>query len=680
MTHRAAANRLAAETSPYLRQHAGNPVDWYPWADEALTRAQREGKPILLSIGYSACHWCHVMERESFEDEDTAALMNAHFVCIKVDREERPDLDALYMGAVQALTGSGGWPLTVFLTPAREPFYGGTYFPPVDRHGMPGFPRLLRAIASHWRDKPEAVASAASQIMAAVAQQARPLPPVAGDPQWAWLDEAAARLSRAHDAVHGGFGGAPKFPGAAAVGLLLRQHYRTGADEARQMAAHTLTQMALGGIHDHVGGGFHRYAVDAQWRVPHFEKMLYDNALLATAYLEGFQATGQPLFAQVASTTLDYICRDLAAPGGGFAAAEDADSAGGEGCFYTWLASDLTAALGAAAGAICAERFGVAAAGHLEDGRSVLHLQHDLTGDEQRRWAEYRPVLAAWRDQRPRPARDDKVIVAWNGLAISALARGAGVLAEPRYLVAAERAAEFVLTHLRPDGGLGHSWKDGVAQPSAFQDDYAALAQSLLDLFEATGASRWLDLAVDLAGAMLARFWDAEAGGFFLTEAGATDLVLRVRVTQDGATPSGPAIALALLVRLGHHTGAAPWADRAAQLVASLSGLMTRFPEACPALLCGLDWLLSGPVEVVVTGTGAAREALLGAAWRPFLPHRVLVLADGETGGPAARHPLLDGRLQIAAGGARAYVCRHHTCSPPVTDAAVLGHLLAGAR
>ncbi len=679
MTHRRAANRLAAETSPYLRQHAGNPVDWYPWGDEALARARREGKPILLSIGYSACHWCHVMERESFEDPDTAALMNAHFVCIKVDREERPDLDALYMGAVQALTGSGGWPLTVFLTPAREPFYGGTYFPPTDRHGMPGFPRLLRAVASHWRDKPDAVASAASQIMAAVAQQARPLPPVSGAPQWAWLDDAAGRLARTHDAVHGGFGTAPKFPGAAALGLLLRQWYRTGAEGPRRTAEHTLTRMALGGIHDHVGGGFHRYAVDAQWRVPHFEKMLYDNALLAIAYLEGFQVTGQPLFSQVAIAGLDYLCRDLATPEGGFAAAEDADSDGGEGCFYTWLPGELNAALGAVEGAFCAESFGVTAAGHLEDGRSVLHLQRELTVDEQRRWAVCRPGLAAWRDRRPRPARDDKIIVAWNGLAISALVRGSGVLAEPRYLAAAEQAAGFVLSHLRPDGVLCHSWKDGVARPAAFQDDYAALAQSLLDLFEATGAPQWLELAADLAGEMVTRFWDEEAGGFFLTEASAADLVLRVRATQDAATPSGPAIALPLLLRLGYHTGAAYWSDRAAQLVASLSGLMTRFPEACPALLCGLDWFLSGPVEVVVVGHGAAGEALRRAAWRPFLPHRVLVVAEAGTDGPATRHPLLRDRLEPGAGAARAYVCRHHTCSPPVTEVAALGRLLAGS-
>ncbi|MGB2796877.1 MAG: thioredoxin domain-containing protein, partial [Phycisphaerae bacterium] len=554
-----ASNRLAGASSPYLLQHASNPVDWHEWGKEALARARREDKPIFLSIGYSTCHWCHVMAHESFEDAETAALMNAHFVCIKVDREERPDLDELYMAAVHAMGAGGGWPLNVFLTPDLKPFYGGTYWPPQDHAGRPAFRRVLRTVADAYAKRRRQIQGAADQVATALGGLSLAAAPSPGEPTADLFDRALAEWRSDFDEPWGGFGGAPKFPPATALRALLRIHDRTGDADALRMVERTLDAMAAGGIRDHLGGGFHRYAVDREWLVPHFEKMLYDNALLALAYLEAHQATGEARWADVTRETLEYLLRDLADPAGGFHSAQDADSEGVEGKFYVWTPAQLREILGPDDARLAASYYDVSETGNFE-GANILHAakpievvarMEGLKPDVFRERLEAaRAKLLEARARRVPTGTDDKVLADWNALAISALATAHRVLGEARYGQAAGRAADFLLANRDPREGLLHAWRSGRGHTPAFRDDYAYLADALVDLYEATFEPRWVREATTLGDEMIRRFWDAQAGAFFRTRAEADDVLVRLKGAHDGALPSGNSVAARALARL----------------------------------------------------------------------------------------------------------------------------------
>ena len=546
------ANKLIDSASPYLLQHAHNPVDWYPWGDEALEKARREGKPIFLSIGYASCHWCHVMAHESFEDAETARLLNEHFVAIKVDREERPDLDEIYMTAVQLMGQGGGWPLNVFLTPSLAPFFGGTYFPPDERHGLPSFRRVLAAVAEGYATRRAEIdasaAAVADGIRKVAAGDARP----GAVPGCGLLEEAVRGWQMRFDAEWGGFGDAPKFPPAVALEVLLAQHARGGSADALAMAVQTLDAMAAGGMYDQVGGGFHRYAVDRRWLVPHFEKMLYDNALLARVYLDAFLVTKRPRYERIVRETLDYLLREMAAPAGGFYSGQDADTEGGEGRYYVWTRDEIAAVLGPADAEVFSRFYGVTAAGNFE-GANILHVSAPSEELPDALAAKRRKLLAV-RQKRAVPGKDDKILTDWNGLAVSALARAYEVLGERRYRDAAERAARFLLTAMRGPGGLLHAHRAGRSHTAAHLDDYAYLIEGLVDLYEATLDAAWLGEARRLADEMIERFWDADAGGFFQTQAGAADLVARVKRIHDGAVPAGCAVAARGLLMLAKLT------------------------------------------------------------------------------------------------------------------------------
>ena len=602
-------NALARETSPYLRQHQDNPVDWLPWGEGALGRARRENRPLLVSIGYSACHWCHVMERESFEDERTAAIMNEAFVCVKVDREERPDVDAIYMEAVQGMTGQGGWPLNVFLTPEGVPFYGGTYFPPAPRHGMPSFTQVLEAIAEAWRERgPEIQADTAE--LAGRLGGAADLRPAGGPPNSAVLDEAVRSLEQAFDRRRAGFGGAPKFPQAPLLGFLLaraRSAEANGAESegrAASMAVATLRAMAAGGIHDQVGGGFHRYSVDAAWRVPHFEKMLYDNALLARAYVQARELTGEEALGGVARGTLDWALREMLAPEGGFYAALDADSEGREGAFYVWRVGELEEVLGGEAQAAI-EWFGASAEGNFNDpheptpGLNVLYDAQParaLSTDELARRAEIREWLLEARERRPRPGLDDKRLTSWNALMIAALAEAGAGLPEPRYLDAARRCAEFVLGSLRDEQGrLLRTFSAGRAKLDGYLEDHAFLLEALIGLFEATCEERWLEEAIRLADAILERFADPLHGGFFTTASDAEALIVRRKDVEDNPIPSGSSSAANGLLRLAELTGEAGYERQALGALALVAELAPRYPQAFGHALQAMHWHLAPP-------------------------------------------------------------------------------------
>jgi len=648
-------NRLSHATSPYLLQHAHNPVAWNPWDAEALDRARREDKPIFLSIGYSACHWCHVMERESFEDAGVAGVLNEHFVPIKVDREERPDLDDIYMAAVQAITGRGGWPMSVWLTPDLKPFYGGTYFPPTPRHGLPGFRQVLEGIHRAWLEKRADVEGDAGHLTEALARGAQTAPGEAL-PGVAVFEAALAQLRGSFDARWGGFGAAPKFPQTMAIGLVLRR----GSESDRAMALRSLDAMYEGGMFDHLGGGFARYSVDARWLVPHFEKMLYDNALLATAYLEAFQVTGRDRYRAVAEATLDYLLRDLRDAGGGLHSSEDADSEGEEGRFYVFTPAQVEAALGPADGARFCAAFGVTPEGNFEHGASVLHRFDALAQLDDATLEPLRLRLLAHRDQRVRPAKDDKVLAAWNGLALSALAKAHQVLGEPRYLEAATALAGFLRRDLWRDGTLLRTWRRGHGHTPGFLEDYGAVAGGLVDLYEAGFDAASLRWAGELGEALLARFQDPE-GGFFATEAGAADLLLRSKPFYDGALPSGNTLAAGALLRLATHL------DRPAFKAAALGALRAAAPllERAPTAFCGLlgvlDRALAPETEVVIAGDpeDPRTRALVSQAQRAWLPHGALSLVAAD---PTL--PLHEGRE--SAYPPAAYVCRDRLCLAPV--------------
>jgi len=679
-------NHLIHETSPYLLQHAHNPVDWYPWSDEAIERARAESKPIFLSIGYSACHWCHVMERESFEDEDIARFLNTHFVCIKVDREERPDLDEIYMAAVQMLTGSGGWPLNVFLTPELKPFYGGTYFPPRDAFGRPGFRTVLEQLVQAWNEQHDRVAASAEALTAALQRAVDQPAGGTGAPTADLIDCAVHELAATFDPAWGGFGDAPKFPTPANIALLLRAYRRTRDAHALDMATRTLTQMARGGLYDHLGGGFHRYSVDAQWLVPHFEKMLYDNALLVHAYLDAYQVTGNTPFATIARETLDYILRDMTDAEGGFFSSEDADSEGQEGAFYLWTLDAIREVLGDDTPLFVAY-YGVEQDGTFPSrepyhaGKNILHVPRDpavierefgLSAQElEARLAPLRAELLAIRSRRVRPGRDDKIITAWNALAISAMAKGYQVLEDTRYLDAAQRATAFITTRMNDAGGLLRTFAKGQAKLPAYLDDYAYLLAALVDLYEADFNTIHLRAAHDIVQAMETRFRDAAGGAYFSTGDEHRGLLARTRSLHDQAVPSANAVAAQALLRLGALTDNAAYIERAREIVSSAVPRMERAPLGTMAMLCAADFLIGPRQEIAIVGEAEDSDfrALLDVARRRFLPNTVIAAIDPDAPDAEAIAevvPLLANR-DLVDGRAAAYVCENYSCALPVT-------------
>ncbi|HXU89267.1 MAG TPA: thioredoxin domain-containing protein, partial [Methylomirabilota bacterium] len=647
-------NRLARETSPYLLQHAHNPVDWYPWGEEAFARARAENKPILLSVGYSACHWCHVMERESFENPDTAALMNRHFVNVKVDREERPDVDHIYMQAVQSLTGHGGWPMTVFLSPDGTPFYGGTYFPPTDRHGLPGFPRLLTALADAWTHRQGEVLQSGRQIAEALGQSER-LRSAGTLLTEEVLGSAFHGVSAQFDEEHGGLGGAPKFPQPMIWEFVLRFARRGGNEYARRMVHTTLVRMARGGMYDQVGGGFARYSVDAHWLVPHFEKMLYDNAQLASLYLHGWLAFGDAECRRVCEETLDYVVREMTDPSGGFYSAQDADSEGHEGKFFVWTPDELRAVLGAEADAAMAY-WGVDRGPNFE-GKSILYLPGE---PDPTRMAAARRKLYEARERRVHPGRDDKVLAGWNGLMCQAFAEAGRALGRADYVAAAVRNAEFVLGSMRRDGRLMRTWKAGQARLNGYLEDYAMVAAALVTLYEATFDRRWLDAARGLVAELLRLFWDETLEGFYDTGIDHERLIVRPRNLYDNAVPSGSSVAIEALLRLAELTGDRAYEQRAVAALRPMADLMSRHPTAFGRFLCALDFHLGPRTELALLAPRAIEEVapLAREAFRRYLPNLVAAGAVADWPQAVAGIPLLEGR-GVVDGKPTAYVCRN---------------------
>ncbi|MBS1870297.1 MAG: thioredoxin domain-containing protein [Actinobacteria bacterium] len=667
-------NRLADETSPYLLQHKDNPVDWQPWGERALAEARERDVPLLVSIGYSACHWCHVMERESFEDPDVAAYMNEHFVCVKVDREERPDVDAIYMDAVQAMTGHGGWPLNAFATPDQVPFYAGTYFPPVGRQGLPGWRQLLEAIAEAWRERRAEIERQGAQIVEHLGVSAR-IEPDPGAPEPGLLETSVAAISDREDHVHGGFGGAPKFPQASAIELLLARH--DGGDERpnpAEPALRALRAMARGGIYDQLGGGFARYAVDAAWVVPHFEKMLYDNALLARAYLHGWQIGGDPLLRQVCTETLDWALREMRGPERGFASALDADSEGVEGKFYVWTPDELRAALDdERLYDVAVAHWGVTEQGNFE-GRSILVRAG--SDDDPPELPEIKRRLMAARDQRVRPGLDDKRLTSWNALMLAALAEAGAVLERADYLDAARACADFLLRELScDDGRLLRTWKAGRAHLAGYLEDHAFLLEALLTLYEATFEPRWFAAARALADVTIARFADDERGGFFSTADDHERLVARRKDLEDTPIPSGNAAMALGLLRLARLTGEDAYEQRARGTIALLHPIAARHPLAFAHLLRAIDFLLADDVrEVAIVGDPAQAAPLARTVRDALRPHVVLAGGPGDDDGEQV--PLLAGRTPGPDGRAAAYVCERFACRAPVTEPDALAALL----
>ncbi len=662
-------NHLAGEGSRYLQQHAENPVDWYPWGEAAFEKARAEEKPIFLSIGYSACHWCHVMAHESFEDEATAALLNEHFVSIKVDREERPDLDRIYMSAVQTLTGRGGWPMSVFLTPEGVPFYGGTYFPDTPRHGMPAFRQVLSAIADAWANRRAELIEGGQRVAEAL-QQRQALSGAASSAETLspeTIEAAYQGLHQRFDAVRGGWGGAPKFPQPMVLEFLLRYHQTTDDPQALEMVTQTLDAMARGGIYDQLGGGFHRYSVDARWLVPHFERMLYDNAQLARLYLHAWQVTGRPLFRAVAEETLDYVAREMTAPEGGFYATQDADVAGEEGKFYLWTPDEIRDVLGAEAERFI-ELYGVTDAGNFE-GRNILTFRG--TDAEREALVGARQALFEARSQREAPGRDEKVHVAWNGLMLAAFAEAARALDREAYARIAEQNAAFLLDALRDaDGRLRHVWIAGQAKIPGYLDDYAHLVEGLLALYQTTFDPAHYAAAQALVDVLLAHF-QADVG-FYDTAADAEDLLVRPRELQDNAQPSGNAMAATVLLNLARFGAEADWAEVARKSIVELQTLAGRHPLGFGQWLIALDSALATPTEVAIVGAPGAEatEALLDVARSGYHPHRLIAVGAGDV------PPLLADRAALD-GAPTAYVCTGLTCQPPVTTPVDLRALLA---
>jgi uncharacterized protein YyaL (SSP411 family) len=682
-------NRLANESSPYLLQHAHNPVDWYPWGAEALERAKKEDKPVFLSIGYSTCHWCHVMERESFTDERIAKIMNEHFVSIKVDREQRPDVDAVYMNAVQMMTGSGGWPLSVFLTPEGKPFYGGTYFPPTDMYGRPGFDKILLGIAEAWKEKRADLVDSAGKISGALAGLSE-----AGSQQDLTADVLKKAFGYYHatfDNAHGGFGRAPKFPQPSQLSMLLGYWRRSGEEKALEMVERTLTAMANGGIYDHLGGGFHRYSTDARWLVPHFEKMLYDQALLSRSYIQAYQATGKEDYAEVVREILDYVLRDMTDAKGGFYSAEDADSEGEEGLFYVWKPDEIEGVLGKEKAEVFNEYYGVTEKGNFEDDKSILNVTGSVEelakrfkkdkGEIEKVLVQGRTELLEHRGKRIRPHRDDKVIAGWNGLMISSMAYGGAVLGEPKYVTAAAKAADFVLSTLRENGRLKRYYREGQVTGLGFLDDHAFLTLGLLDLYEATFDARWLAEAKKLAGQMTELFGDESGGLFFLSGKDSEKLIVRNRPSYDGAVPSGNSVAALALLRLGQLTMDLDVSDRGGQVLKGLSGQLSQSPASLTAALIALDFWLGPTQEIVIAGDPAegATKEMLRLVRGKFLPNAVVLFhATGKAGLAIEKEVPFVAMQVVVEDKSTAYVCENYVCKRPVNSVAELKGLLDG--
>ena len=665
-------NQLAKETSPYLLQHADNPVDWYAWGEEALERASKEDKPILLSIGYSACHWCHVMAHQSFENEAIAALMNEKFINIKVDREERPDIDTVYMEAVQTLTGHGGWPLTVFLTPEGKPFYGGTYFPPEDRDGMPGLPRVLEAAAEAYHQRRQDIEATAQKLKETM------LKPIIADTQPLVVDllvKAYLSLKKDYDSSNGGFGTAPKFPQPLALDYLLRYYHRHRDETALEVVTHSLEKMARGGIYDQIGGGFHRYATDGHWQVPHFEKMLYDNAQLSQVYLHAYLVTGDGLFRSIATETLDYVLREMTDAKGGFYSAQDADTEGTEGTYYLWTPKEITEAVGEVNSKEVIEYYGVTEKGNFDE-RNILHVAADKAKAELIEKA--RVVLLEKRQQRVRPGRDEKVLASWNGLMLASLAEAACALNRPDYLAAATANGRFLLDTMISDGRLNHSYKDGEARIDGYLDDYAMVIEGLLSLHLVTFAGRWLTQAIKLAGVMVDEFWDKKEETFYDTGRGQEELFVRPRSTYDGVFPSAGSAASMALLKLSRLTGNQEWRRLAVQSLRSVRELMQRYPLGFANWLSVLDFYLSRPMEIAIIGPrdDPAAGELLKTICSTWLPGKVTAARDPGDTAPAELS-LFEDRAMVD-GKPAVYVCRDYTCKAPIIDPAKLSVELSG--
>lgn len=682
-------NRLIHETSPYLLQHAHNPVDWRPWGEEAIAEARAQNKPIFLSIGYSACHWCHVMEHESFENEEIAAVMNEHFINIKVDREERPDLDDIYMQAVQMMSGHGGWPMSVFLTPDLKPFFGGTYFPPRDGPRGFGFPSLVRRLAEIYRTEPQRVAEGTRELLNAMQEQGEAAAVEGAQIDIGMLTNAVNELLRRYDATYGGFGGAPKFPPTMALNLLLREHRRTGDPQLLEMAETTLAKMAGGGIRDHLLGGFHRYSTDHRWLVPHFEKMLYDNALLAPVYFDASLVAGKRYYEEVGRGILDDILRDMTDTAGGYISTQDADSEGEEGKFYVWDQSEIMEALGAEEGKLFCGYYDVTEHGNFE-GKNILNApapveefakrQRMDEGELRRRLDASRAKLEEIRRKRIAPGKDDKILTAWNGMMISAMARGSQVTGEARYKDSAERAADFILRELVRDGRLLRVWRGGEAKIGGFIDDYALFATGLLDLYETSFNPRWIEAAADLADKMIALFYDEKSGGFYTSDGADPTLLIRRKDTYDGATPSGNSAATLLLLRLALLLDRPDYRERALKTMSSMHTYLTRLPAAVHHLLCAVALALDQPKEIAIVGEleDPKTRELLKTIWGRYFPSRALAASSPSTiaEGFNAKIPLLAGKT-IPDGAAAAFVCKNYTCQRPVSTPGELDKLLS---
>jgi uncharacterized protein YyaL (SSP411 family) len=670
------ANRLIDESSPYLLQHAYNPVNWYPWGEEALQRAKAEDKPVLLSVGYSACHWCHVMEHESFENAETAAQMNENFVNIKVDREERPDIDQIYMNFVQMTTGRGGWPMTVFLTPEGLPFYGGTYFPPYDRYNMPGFPRILQSIKEAYDTKRDDISNSAAEIVT----ELRRMSAIQGEgsavaPEQ--LQLAYKAIIRGYDATHGGFGGAPKFPAPMTLEFLLRHYKRTGDEQALNIVTHTCRKMADGGMYDHLGGGFARYSVDALWLVPHFEKMLYDNAQLAKLYVHVWQVTKEDYFKLKAEEILDYVLREMTDPLGGFYSAQDADSEGVEGKFFVWTPDEVREVLGKDDAKLFGYHYDVSDSGNFEDEKSILHERQSVEKSAAALGVsleELTSVLARGkellfdaREGRIKPQRDEKVLTAWNGLMLSAFAEAGFVFNREDYVDAAVKNADFVLLNMQSeDGHLLRTYGNGKAKLNAYLEDYALFADGLLDLFQTTGETRWLNEARRLSDLMIIEFWDAEDGGFFFTGNNHEDLIVRSKDYFDNATPSGNSVAAEALIKLANLTGDERYSRYSTMIFRLLSSNLMKYPQAFSRALIALDQHLNPVKEIVVLyDTGQSDNHLIDVLRNNYLPNKIVVLSD--INGDAELLPILEGK-ELIADSPTAFVCENYTCQEPVTE------------
>jgi uncharacterized protein len=664
-------NRLINETSPYLLQHAHNPVDWYPWGEEAFERAKAEGKPVLVSIGYSACHWCHVMEHESFEDEDTARIMNENFVSIKVDMEERPDVDQIYMTFVQITTGRGGWPMNVFLTPDKLPFFGGTYFPPAPRYGMSSFQQILLSVAEAYRERREEIMRSAADILGEL-RRTSVSEFTAGGVSTEMLDTAFQSLERTFDSTNGGFGGAPKFPPSMSLEFLLRYHKRTGNEQALEIARKTAVKMAEGGIYDQLGGGFHRYSVDAVWLVPHFEKMLYDNAQLVRIYLHLFQITKDDLFKRIAVETLEYVRREMLDPAGGFYSTQDADSEGVEGKFFVWTPQEIEAILGKENAQIFNFFYDVSDDGNFEE-KNILHVSYTIEAAaralkmDREKLGEMlnrgRKLLFAEREKRIKPFRDEKVLTAWNGLMLAAFAEASAVLGNAEYLAIARRNADFLLENLQKNGRLLRSWKDGKAKLNAYIEDYANLTDGLAELYQVSGELRYLIEARRLADLMVDEFWDEENGGFFFTSNDHEELLVRNKDFFDNATPSGNSVAADVLQKLAKLVGDDRY-DRFASTIMRLSANQIRqYPQGFGRALSAMEFSVAPLKEVVLIGQHGSE--LEREVWKEYLPNKVTVRSNSPEK-ESDTVPLVAGRTMIDD-QTTVYVCENFTCQMPVT-------------